>query len=50
MYGREQLDDMIENEYKTQYDALLSRQTKITREFRASLIDWIFEVAAKMNL
>lgn len=31
LYGRELFDDMIENEYRSQFSALLTNQMKITR-------------------
>lgn len=30
-YGRELFDDMLESEYKSQFNALLTNQVKITR-------------------
>ena len=49
-YGRELFDDMVENEYKSQFNALLTNQVKITRQLRAAVIDWMFEVGFKMNI
>ena len=50
LYGRELYDDMIENEYKSQFNALLTNQVKITRQLRAAVIDWLFEVGTKLNV
>ena len=50
MYGRELYEDMTENEYKSQYNALLTNQVKITRQLRAAVIDWLFEVGAKIKI
>lgn len=41
---------MIENEYKSQFNALLTNQVKITRQLRAAVIDWLFEVGTKLNV
>lgn len=49
-YGRELFDDMLENEYKAQFNALLTNQVKITRQLRAAVIDWLFEVGNKINI
>jgi len=37
-------------EYKSQYDDILASQPYISRELRASLIDWLFEVSYKMRI
>ena len=50
LYGRELFDDMLENEYKAQFNALLTNQVKITRQLRAAVIDWLFEVGNKINI
>jgi len=50
LYGRELFDDMIENEYRSQFNALLTNQVKITRQLRAAVIDWLFEVGSKINI
>ena len=49
-YGRELFDDMVENEYKSQFNSLLTNQANITRQLRASVIDWLLEVAVKLNI
>jgi hypothetical protein len=49
-YGSEQVQDMFMNEYKNQFESLLSNQAHITREYRASLIDWLFEVGTKLRI
>jgi hypothetical protein len=49
-YGRELFDDMVENEYKAQFNSLLTNQVKITRQLRAAVIDWLFEVGNKINI
>jgi len=49
-YGRELFDDMLENEYKAQFNSLLTNQVKITRQLRAAVIDWLFEVGNKINI
>ena len=41
---------MVENEYKSQFNNLLTNQVKITRQLRAAVIDWLFEVGFKMNI
>ena len=41
---------MTENEYKSQFNALLTNQINITRQLRASVIDWLFEAASKWNI
>ncbi len=41
---------MLQQEYKAQFDNLLSCQTQITRHLRASVIDWLFEVSAKLQI
>ena len=49
-YGRELFDDMVANEYKSQFNALLTNQIKITRQLRAAVVDWLFEVGTKINI
>lgn len=49
-YGRDLFDDMIEHEYRSQFNALMTNQIKITRQLRAAVIDWLFEVATKINI
>ena len=49
-YGRELFDDMVENEYKSQFNSLLTNQANITRQLRASVIDWLLEVAVKLSI
>ena len=41
---------MLLNEYKGQFENLLSNQSQITRHLRASVIDWLFEVSTKLNI
>ena len=41
---------MCANEFKAQFPSLLTRQHHITRQLRASLIDWMFEVSTKMRI
>ena len=41
---------MCNNEFKSQFDSLLSRQKYIPRQLRAQIIDWLFEVGSKMNI
>ena len=50
LYGRELFEDMVDNEYKSQFNALLTNQLKITRQLRAAVIDWLFEVGTKINI
>ena len=47
-YGRELFDDMVDHEYKSQFNALLTNQVRITRQLRAAVIDWLFEVGTKL--
>lgn len=49
-YGREQFDDMIAGEHKQQFSALMTNQPNITRQLRAAVIDWLFEVGTKLNI
>lgn len=41
---------MVANEYKSQFNALLTNQIKITRQLRAAVVDWLFEVGTKINI
>lgn len=41
---------MQQNEYKSQFTALMSKQQLITRHLRASVIDWLFEVGTKLGI
>lgn len=41
---------MTQSEYKSQFKALLTNQVKITRQLRAAVIDWLFEVGTKINI
>ena len=41
---------MVENEYKSQFNSLLTNQANITRQLRASVIDWLLEVAVKLSI
>jgi hypothetical protein len=41
---------MRKSEYRSQFTSLLSKQTQITRHLRASVIDWLFEVAKKLGM
>ena len=50
LYGRELFDDMVEHEYKSQFNALLTNQLRITRQLRAAVIDWLFEVGEKLKI
>ena len=50
MYCRELFEDMSQSEYKAQFKALLTNQVKITRQLRAVVIDWLFEVGSKINI
>lgn len=50
LYGRDLFHDMLENEYKSQFNGLLTNQVKITRQLRAAVIDWLFEVGTKINI
>ena len=49
-YGVEIFNDMIANERKSQFSSLLTRQRQISRQLRASVIDWLFEVVVIMRL
>lgn len=49
-YGREQFDDMTASEHKQQFNALMTNQPNITRQLRAAVIDWLFEVGTKLNI
>lgn len=49
-YGRELFEDMLQNEYKSQFSSLLTSQVKITRQLRAAVVDWLFEVGMKINV
>ena len=49
-YGRELFEDMVSNEYKAMFPSLLTNQVGITRQLRAAVIDWLFEVGAKINI
>jgi hypothetical protein len=49
-YGKEQFMDMITNEYKCQFNSLMSNQVEITRHLRASVVDWLFEVGTKLAI
>ena len=49
-YGYEQYRDMLATEYKSQFASLMSNQVHITRHLRASVIDWLFEVAMKLTI
>ena len=49
-YGREQFDDMTASEHKQQFSALMTNQPNITRQLRAAVIDWLFEVGTKLNI
>ena len=50
LYGRELFDDMLNDEYKAQFQSLLTNQVKITRELRAAVVDWLFEVGTKIKI
>lgn len=41
---------MCKQEYKTQFESMLQHQDVITRQLRASVIDWLFEVGTKMGI
>ena len=41
---------MVSCEGKSCFVSLMTNQTYITRQLRASVIDWLFEVATKMNI
>ena len=47
-YGREIYEDMCNSEFKCQFPSLLTKQQYVTRQLRASLVDWLFEVSQKM--
>ena len=41
---------MLNDEYKAQFQSLLTNQVKITRELRAAVVDWLFEVGTKIKI
>jgi hypothetical protein len=41
---------MLASEYKQQFNALMTSQPDITRQLRAAVIDWLFEVGTKLNI
>jgi hypothetical protein len=41
---------MLASEYKQQFNALMTSQPNITRQLRAAVIDWLFEVGTKLNI
>ena len=41
---------MLQDEYKAQFQSLLTNQIKITRELRAAVVDWLFEVGTKIKI
>lgn len=41
-YKKDSFNDMLENEYKQCFDNMYAKQTEITTQLRASLIDWLF--------
>lgn len=49
-YGYEAFFDMQSNEFKCQFQSLMSKQEEITRHLRASVIDWLFEVGTKLQI
>ena len=49
-YGREAYDDMVQCEGKSCFASLMTNQAHITRQLRAAVIDWLFEVATKVNI
>ena len=49
-YGREAFDDMVRCEGKSCFASLMTNQAHITRQLRAAVIDWLFEVGTKMNI
>ena len=49
-YGVEIFNDMIAHERKSQFSSLLTRQRQISRQLRASVIDWLFEVLMIVEL
>jgi hypothetical protein len=49
-YGLEQFQDLVDNEYHSQFSNLMAEQTEITRHLRAAVIDWLFEVGTKLEI
>jgi hypothetical protein len=41
---------MLKNEHRSQFESLLNNQTDITRQLRACVIDWVFEIATKIKI
>lgn len=50
LYGVEQFNDMLRQEWKCQFANLMENQQDITRHLRASVIDWLFEVGTKLQI
>lgn len=50
-YGRELFEDMVQSQHKAIFpQLLLSNQEEITRELRASVIDWLLECADTLKV
>ena len=49
-YGRETYKDMVRSEGKSCFVSLMTNQAHITRQLRAAVIDWLFEVGTKMDI
>jgi hypothetical protein len=41
---------MLENQHKCQFNNLMEHQKNITRQLRASIIDWLFEVGRVLDI
>jgi hypothetical protein len=41
---------MLASEHKQQFNALMTNQPHITRQLRAAVVDWLFEVGSKLDI
>ena len=41
---------MTASEHKQQFSALMTNQPNITRQLRAAVMDWLFDVGTKLNI